>query len=165
MQRIARHRLVAHIHRFPSVASVCLLLIFPVCEGQTQTEGIQHVKRVIDGDTFELIDGERVRLIGIDTPETARGRRVDEPFADVATEFTRSMVEGRDVRLEFDVQLRDRYGRLLAYVYLDDGTFLNAELVRLGFATVATYPPNVTFADEFLHLQREARKAKRGVWE
>jgi micrococcal nuclease len=68
------------------------------------------------------------------------------------------------VRLEFDVQERDRYGRLLAYVYLEDGTFVNAEILRQGYGVLLTVPPNVKFAEEFLEIQRQAREAGRGLW-
>lgn len=115
--------------------------------------------RVIDGDTIELADGEHVRYIGMDTPEM----RPVEAYAKAATEANRELVEGKTVRLVLDVEKRDRYGRLLAYVYVD-GTFVNAELVRRGLAQVATYPPNVRHQDHFLKLQRQAREAGRGLW-
>ncbi|MGI5819224.1 MAG: thermonuclease family protein [Armatimonadota bacterium] len=116
--------------------------------------------RVIDGDTVELLSGERVRYIGMDTPEM---RPVAEPYARAATEANREMVEGKMVRLVLDVERRDRYGRLLAYVYVND-TFVNAELVRRGLAQVVTYPPNVRHQQHFIDLQREAREAGRGLW-
>jgi len=115
--------------------------------------------RVIDGDTIELADGERVRYIGMDTPEM----RPVEAWAKAATEANRELVEGQSVIIVPDVELRDRYGRMLAYVYVDS-IFVNAELVRRGLAQVATYPPNVRYQDYFLKLQREAREARRGLW-
>ncbi len=124
------------------------------------TEGFRALcTRVIDGDTIELLDGERVRYIGMDTPEM----RPVEAWAKAATEANRELVEEQMVRLVLDVEERDRYGRLLAYVYVDD-TFVNAELVRRGLAQVSTYPPNVRHEDHFLKLQREAREAGRGLW-
>ncbi len=122
------------------------------------------VERVVDGDTFVLASGERVRLIGIDTPETVHPSRGVEPYGKQASDFSKSLLAGKRVRLVYDVQVRDRYGRLLAYVYLSDGTFVNAELVKRGFAQVSTYPPNVKHQDTFLALQREARSAQRGLW-
>ena len=74
------------------------------------------------------------------------------------------MLEGKEVRLEMDVQERDKYGRLLAYVYLEDSTFVNAELLKQGYAQVATYPPNVKYVELFVKLQKEARENKRGLW-
>ncbi|RJP75110.1 MAG: nuclease [Candidatus Zixiibacteriota bacterium] len=129
-----------------------------------QDPGAFLVERVVDGDTFVLAGGDRVRLIGVDTPETKHPSRPVEHFGREAGEFTRRMLQGKRVRLEYDVQPHDRYGRILAYVYLEDGTFFNAELVRQGYARAATYPPNVKHADEFVRLEREAREADRGLW-
>lgn len=128
-----------------------------------------QVVRVIDGDTIQVccIAGrrERVRYIGIDTPETKHPTKGVEYFGEEAAEANRKLVDGKTVRLEFDVQQRDRYGRILAYVYLEDGTFVNAWLVEHGFAQVMTVPPNVTHQELFLKLQREARDARRGLWD
>lgn len=122
------------------------------------------VARVVDGDTVVLSSGERVRYIGINAPELHHPQKPVEWYAREAKEFNRRLVEGKKVRLEFDVERRDKYRRLLAYVFLEDGTFVNAELVRQGYAQVMTYPPNVKHADLFLRLQREARAAERGLW-
>ena len=116
--------------------------------------------RVIDGDTIELLNGERVRYIGIDAPEM---RPRAEPWAREATEANREMVEHEMVRLVLDVEERDQYGRLLAYVYVND-TFVNAELVRMGLARVLFYWPNVKHRDHFEELEREAQEARRGIW-
>jgi len=132
--------------------------------GCARSQGLHQVERVVDGDTFVLTGGERVRLIGIDTPETVHPNKPVEPFGPEASGFSKNMLEGKDVRLEFDVQERDKYGRLLAYVFLEDDTFVNAELLRLGFAVVLTIPPNVKHAEQFLELQREAREHERGLW-
>jgi endonuclease YncB( thermonuclease family) len=115
------------------------------------------VASVVDGDTVELADGHRVRYIGIDTPER------DRPYAADATALNRSLVEGQDVWLETDAQPTDQYGRLLAYVWAGD-TFVNLELVRQGYATAFTVPPNVRHADAFVQAEREAREAGRGLW-
>jgi micrococcal nuclease len=87
------------------------------------------VAPVIDGDTVQLSNGEEVRLIGVDTPETEHPHKPVQPFGKEASAFTKQLVEGKEVRLEFDVQWRDKYRRLMAYVYIRD-TMLNAELVR-----------------------------------
>jgi len=124
------------------------------------------VVRIVDGDTIYVrFDGhdEKVRYIGMDTPETHHPTRGEEPGGREATEVNRRLVEGKTVRLELDVRERDRYGRLLAYVYVGE-TMVNAELVRLGYAQVMTVPPNVRHANLFVRLQREAREAGRGLW-
>lgn len=130
-----------------------------------------RVVRVIDGDTIEVccLKGrrERVRYIGINTPETRHPTRGEEPGGRQATAVNRHLVEGKAVRLELDVQERDRYGRLLAYVWVTRNgaeVMVNAELVRLGYAQVMTVPPNVRHVGLFLRLQREAREARRGLW-
>ena len=120
-----------------------------------------EVTHIVDGDTIDVeIEGRtyRLRYIGMDTPE--RGR----PFYSEATEANRQMVANQTVYLEKDVSETDRYDRLLRYVYLEDGTMVNAELVRQGFAQVATFPPDVKYQEMFLQLQREARDAGRGLW-
>jgi len=132
----------------------------PVANGEMRAT----VKRVIDGDTVELTNGERVRLIGVNTPESVKPNSPVEPYGKEASEFTKKHLAGQEVILRFDVELRDRYQRLLAYLYLPDGTFFNEKLVREGYAQVMTVPPNVAHADLFLEAEREARAAKRGLW-
>ena len=132
-------------------------------EPEPQFEPVEaEVIRVIDGDTIEVeIDGSsyRVRYIGIDTPE------VGQPCADEATEKNRELVEGKVVWLEKDVSETDRYGRLLRYVYVDD-TFVNDELVRLGYAVVSTYPPDVAHEDDFVTAEFMARIVNVvGIWQ
>ena len=123
---------------------------------------------VVDGDTVVVdIDGqeESVRLIGIDTPESVKPGAPVECFAKRASALNERLVAGERVRLVRDVEERDRYGRLLAYVYrARDGLFVNAELVRRGFATVATFPPNVAHEREFRRLANRARMSGRGLW-
>jgi micrococcal nuclease len=136
------------------------------------------VKRAVDGDTLVLESGERVRLIGIDTPEMHESDKLyrdsQKSQQDIETikamgrqsyEFTKKLVEGKRVSLEFDVEKQDRYKRMLAYVYLKDGMFVNAEIVKQGYASLMTYPPNVKYVDLFLKLYREARENNRGLWE
>ena len=124
------------------------------------------VVRIVDGDTIRVRIGETeevVRYIGVDTPETVDPRRPVEAYGEAAAAKNRELVAGRVVRLYFDVQRRDRYGRLLAYVCVGE-VFVNAELLRQGFAQLMTIPPNVRFAEIFVHLQQEAREAGRGLW-
>ncbi|MDO8390717.1 MAG: thermonuclease family protein [Actinomycetota bacterium] len=124
--------------------------------------------RVVDGDTIDVIvDGveERVRLIGIDTPETKKPNSPVECFGPEASAYTESLLpEGTPLYLERDVEPRDPYDRLLAYVYLADGTFVNLQIVRQGYAQVLTIPPNVAHAEQFVQAAREAEAADAGLW-
>jgi micrococcal nuclease len=116
---------------------------------------------VIDGDTIEVREAgssKRVRYIGIDTPE-----RVDCYYRE-STAKNAELVAGKEVRMEKDISETDRFGRLLRYVYIDE-TFVNAELVRLGYAAASTIPPDVRNADLFVRLAREAREGNRGLWD
>jgi micrococcal nuclease len=124
--------------------------------------------RVVDGDTIRVVqDGreEAIRYIGVDTPETVKPGSPVECYGKAASAANRRLVEGEPVRLVGDAEARDRYGRRLAYVYRSrDDLFVNAELVRGGYATVLTIPPNVAHADEFTVLARRARRNRRGLW-
>ncbi len=124
------------------------------------------VRKVVDGDTLEVSGGERVRLIGIDTPESVAPDRPVGCFGKEASRFTASLVPpGTQVRLVGDVEQRDRYGRLLAYVYRRaDGLFVNAELLRQGYAQLLTIPPNIAHTDEFSAIARQARENTQGLW-
>ena len=122
------------------------------------------VTRIIDGDTIELEDGRKVRYIGIDTPETKHPSKGVEAYGYEASDANRRMVLGRMVLLVKDVSETDKYDRLLRYVFLQDGTFVNLKLVEDGYARVATYPPDVKFTDLFLEAERKAREEGRGLW-
>ncbi|MFT5356696.1 MAG: micrococcal nuclease [Polyangiales bacterium] len=133
--------------------------------GPGETVTVVHIT---DGDTVVIMRGgqpDRLRLIGIDTPETAQSPRGEEPFANEATEALRLLLRNTEVTLRLDVGERDRFGRLLGYIHSSDGTFVNAEMVRRGWARPVTVPPNVHFADEFARLAQEAREAGRGIWQ
>jgi micrococcal nuclease len=124
------------------------------------------VVRVVDGDTIyvQLADRvEKIRYLGVNTPEIHHPVRGEEPGGREAADVNRRIVDGHRVRLELDVRTRDRYGRLLAYVWVGE-IMVNAELVRRGYAQVMTVPPNVKYQDLFVKLQREARDAGRGLW-
>ena len=124
------------------------------------------VRKVVDGDTLEIAGGERVRLIGVDTPETNAPNRPVGCYGREASRFTASLLPpGTPVRLVGDVEQRDRYDRLLAYVYRrSDGLFVNAELLRRGYAQVLTIPPNVAHTDQFVAIARQAREGSQGLW-
>lgn len=131
--------------------------------------GAAEVLRVVDGDTIVVDIGgleESVRLLGVDTPESVDPRSPVECFGTEASRHTEALLPpGTDVHLVRDVEARDRYSRLLAYVYrADDGAFVNLELVRDGFAAVLTYPPNVAHADDFTAAAAEARTEGLGLW-
>jgi micrococcal nuclease len=128
------------------------------------------VVKIIDGDSIHLEreDGgkpERIRLIGIDAPETRNtGKKVKHPSGPASKAYLDQLLSDRVVRLEYDIDKTDQYGRTLAYVYLKDGTFINAKMVEEGYAQVATFPPNVRYADYFIRLQNEARNKGKGLW-
>lgn len=121
------------------------------------------VVRVIDGDTIELATGEKLRYIGVDTPETSDPRKPLQCFAKEATEKNRELVEGREVRLEKDISETDRYGRLLRYVYVGD-EMINQKLVKEGFAYSSSYPPDVKYQEKFRQAEKEAKNENRGLW-
>lgn len=125
--------------------------------------GSRYCARVIDGDTIVLDGGERVRMIGVDTPEKNDARPEVRRLAAVATEFTGRLCARQLVRLEYDFQRYDRYGRTLAYVYREDGTFVNAEIVRQGYGFAYTRFP-FRYLEDFRAYEREARAARRGLW-
>lgn len=122
--------------------------------------------RVIDGDTIVVeIDGrqEKVRLIGVDTPETVHPNKPVERFGKEASNFTKMMTEGKRVRLEYDWQRQDKYGRILAYVHLEDGIFLNAEIIKQGYGFAYT-KYSFKYLEQFREYEREARDNNIGLW-
>jgi micrococcal nuclease len=127
-----------------------------------------RVVRVVDGDTVVVRTGghdERVRYIGVDTPESVKPGTPVQCFAKAASAANKRLVQGQEVRLVRDAEARDRYGRTLAYVYRSsDGLFVNAELVRRGYAKPMTIPPNVAHAVELRRLAAAARRSGRGLW-
>jgi micrococcal nuclease len=136
-----------------------ILFLLPLCACRSIPE-IATVTQVIDGDTIIIDTGQRVRYIGIDTPEVYPQ---PEAYGMEAWLANRRLVEGKKVRLERDVSEMDKYDRLLRYVYVDD-TLVNAELVRLGLAEARAYPPDTKYQDLLEQMEREARQADRGMW-
>jgi micrococcal nuclease len=121
------------------------------------------VMAVLDGDTIVISGGEKVRYAGLNTPETHHPDKLPEYCGQEAFEANRRLVTGKHVRLEFDERRRDKYGRLLAYVYVDS-LFVNAELIRLGYGQVSTYKDTRRYHQEFSRLQQSAIAARRGLW-
>ncbi len=129
---------------------------------------LRKVVRVVDGDTIVVSPNEKVRLIGVDTPETVHPKKAVECFGKAAKEFTRNMVAGKTILLVLDEvnspsRHKDKYGRTLAYAYLADGTMLNAELIRQGYAHAYTRFP-FRYLVEFRELERQARTQTVGLW-
>jgi len=132
---------------------------------QKPTSGLRSVfvERVIDGDTIITNEEERIRYIGMNTPETVHPSKPVEFFGQEASDKNKELVKGKTVELEFDIQQIDQYGRTLACIWLDS-VMINAELVAEGYAQVSTIPPNVKYADYFVALQEEARTGGKGLW-
>jgi micrococcal nuclease len=165
-------RTVAGMRRTAPLALLIAVLVVVLVHGHgggaADAFGEGQVVRVVDGDTIRVRLGdrtERVRYIGVDTPESVKPGTPVQCYAKRAAAANASLVAGRRVRLVGDVEHRDRYGRLLAYVYREgDGAFVNALLVRDGYARTLTIAPNVAHAAEFARLARAARVAGRGLW-
>lgn len=151
------------------LTTILLLLICSLQSIAQEQPEFLEIAKFVDGDTFWVKypggEDEKIRFIGVNTPEARNtGRTQIEYFGKEASAYVRELLTGKKVRLEFDVQRFDRYNRTLAYIFLEDGTFLNAHLVKEGYATVATYPPNVKYADLFVKLEKEARAEGKGLW-
>ncbi len=151
------------------LAATALLILRPWEPGGTEegpASAYAFVTRVVDGDTIEARIGDRVedvRYIGVDTPETVKPGTPVQCFGPRASAFNHRLVERRRVRLDFGVERRDIYGRLLAYVHLG-ARFVNADLVRKGLARSLTIPPNNRFASLFQRLELHAARAGEGLW-
>ena len=132
---------------------------------QTMESGTFRIARVVDGDTLVLADSkERIRLIGADTPETVKPNWPVEPWGPEATAFTKQFVSGGEVRLEFDGPPRDKYGRMLAFVWVGD-RMLSEELIRAGLARAELkYPYSAEKKARFRRAEAEAQSARRGIW-
>lgn len=155
-------------YKKPSTESKKNLTLTP--KSSTASAEMKIVKRVIDGDTIELSTGEKVRYIGVDTPELHDPKKPVQCFAKEAMEQNKKLVEGKTVRLEKDVSDVDRYKRLLRYVYITNpvaspgAILINDYLIRQGYGYAATFPPDVKHSQEFIQAQTEARENNRGLW-
>lgn len=152
-------------------AVVAILILLTSCAKHVGT-----VRNVIDGDTVVLNNGKKVRLIGIDTPEIHSGqklnrdaKRTNKPVAEikklglVAKQFTERLLGGKKVIIEYDDRIKDRYGRTLGYLYLNDGTFINEEIIRQGYGVAYIRYP-FKYMNRFRAAEKEAREAQRGLW-
>ncbi len=141
------------------VAGLLIASYWPPFEG-TQV----YIKKVIDGDTYELFDGRRIRLIGVNTPETKHPHKQVEYYGPESYRYAKKLLEGTRVSLEYGKERHDRYGRTLAYVYLQNNVMVNALLLHGGYARVMTIPPNTAHAEIFEHIEKEAREKHLGLW-
>ncbi|MCX6160492.1 MAG: thermonuclease family protein [Ignavibacteriae bacterium] len=170
-----------------SAGFILLIIIFVIIQQFRKPEdtttvfnkGVDlFVERVVDGDTFVLSTGEKVRLLGIDTPEKYESKKLNKDaemsgqdkktikkLGMLASDYVKGFVEGKKVRLEKEPNYddKDRYGRLLRYIYLEDGTFVNGKIIRDGYAQVYEKYP-ISKLDELRKYQREARENQRGLW-
>ena len=137
------------------IIGIALIILFK------EEESFFKVIKVIDGDTIVLEGGEIVRYIGIDSPET--GQSSDDCFSQEAFDANRELVEGKEVKLEKDVSDKDKYGRLLRYVWIDD-IFVNKYLIKQGYALSAKYPPDTKYAEQFDSFQKQAKENNLGLW-
>ena len=150
------------------VLIICTLWGCSITTEGKNIKGIEAtVVHVVDGDTIDVQfnDGrkERVRMLLIDTPETKHPRLGVQPFGPEASAFTKESLSEKKVVLEMDVSERDKYGRILAYVWLENENF-NRKLLEQGLARVAIFPPDIKYVDEFEKVQEQARQSKRGIW-
>jgi len=148
--------------RYIALTFICLSLIQPQHTCPVDTG--YPVKWVVDGDTVVLSDGRKIRYLGINTPELEHDGHQAEPFAEDARRFNATLVDRKEVRLEFDKERSDQYGRTLAYVFLRDGTFVNAEMLSHGYAFLLYHPQNRKYDSILLRSQRAAMLAKYGIW-
>jgi micrococcal nuclease len=123
------------------------------------------VKKVVDGDTVVLSHGEKIRLLGINTPEVARKDKPAEAGGETAKSWLRQQVAGKKVRLQKDLSKRDKYGRTLAHLFTQDGTHLNLLMLQRGLGTVNIYPPNLQYAEQFIIAQQQAETGHLGIWQ
>jgi micrococcal nuclease len=148
---------------------IFVLLLFIGLTGCRKSEpALFEVAKVLDGDTVRLGNGRKVRYLGIDTPELRKKKGGEwvyspEPMAFRAKDYNRALTGGQSIRLEFDRRKTDKYGRWLAYVFLN-GVNVTERLLQKGFGWYVVYPPNERYMDRFLRAQREARMNSRGIW-
>jgi micrococcal nuclease len=147
----------------PRISRTCRGLILALSFLVSSPAAAEKVVRVIDGDTVELSSGVTIRYIGVDSPETTVQGEVERLLARQALAYNALLVQDKEVRLEYDLERTDRYGRTLAYLYVGS-VFVNEEMVRMGWAKVMTIAPNVRYAETFKVDEAEAMRAHAGLW-
>jgi micrococcal nuclease len=143
---------------------LAIIFVLAFCVGGARAGEWFAVKRVNDGDTVQLVDGRLVRFIGVNTSEIDHEHNTAEPFGFEARARNRELIGTQRIRLEFDTARFDDYGRLLAYVFLPDGSMVNEKLLQAGLAYCLYKFPNVKYEDRLLRAQREAMQARAGMW-
>jgi micrococcal nuclease len=152
------------------VLMMMVMMLINGCASHKSTafnQALVKVERVVDGDTIEIKLGgkkEKVRLIGIDTPETKKPNTPVMYYGKEASAYTKKRLEQQTISLEWDVDRRDKYDRLLAYVWIDNELF-NETLIKEGYARLSTFPPNVKYVSLFTKAQEQARKQGSGIWQ
>jgi len=168
--------------KFLLLSFLAIIFIFPLVDCGKKALNEENyanilVTKVFDGDTVELAGKYKVRLIGIDTPEcwfgpklerdarrTGKSHQIIMAMGKRAKDAAQDLAGGKRVRLEFDIEKKDKYDRILAYVFLPDGRMMNAELLKMGYAKVYIFSPNVKYAKEFRKLEKEAKSKGKGFW-
>ena len=123
------------------------------------------IKAIFDGDTIQLSNGRKIRLVGINTPEVAHRNSPAQEGGEAAKKWLTQVLVGKKVRLEYAEEKQDKYKRYLAHIFTEEGLHINLELVRLGFASVNTFPPNVAYVDDLLAASNLAEKKNLGLWQ
>lgn len=159
--------LIIHIRFLWAAFFAAVLSVPPAVAGTlswvTQERWVT-VKSITDGDTFKTTNGEKIRLLGINTPETRKDTKQAQPFGNKAKQALKKIIAGKQVRLSFDKEKKDRYGRTLAHIYTRNGLWVNAELVRLGLAHVYTFAPNTKLANRLTAIEQQAIRSNLGIW-
>ncbi len=141
---------------------LCLLVAQTAVLADSQKEAL--ISRVIDGDTFQIQSGEKIRLIGINAPEYDLRRHHIQPYGKEASLFAKENLNGKKVILESDIQKKDKYNRTLAYVYLENGVFVNEWLVSEGYAKARYYAPNGKYYSRLKNAEKKAKEERKGIW-
>lgn len=149
---------------YTALASLLIALFYYFGTPPIKGRDLYYVKKAVDGDTIELATGAVVRYVGIDTPETVKPNTPVECYGPEASKRNKQLVEKKYIKLEADVENMDQYGRILRYVYLEDGQMVNKLLVTEGYAESKRYNPNTKYQQELDLAEINARSQKLGMW-